>query len=362
MNSQDDTADKSFEPTAQKLLQARKKGDIARSAELLTAASYFGLFTALAIFGYGGVMSLGTAMKVIIGQSAQMAPLFFDGAAKPLAGGLIAAVGLSVAPFFAVPIIAVMLVLFATRGIVFAGSKVQPKLSKISLIANAKNKYGRNGLFQFVLSFAKLVIYSICLAVFLYLRLNEIVSAISADAIAAMGLLAELCFEFLVMVVIVSAIIGGIDVIWQHFEHRRKNRMSRKEILDETKNSEGDPHVKQERRQRAQALSQTQLAVEVPKADVIIVNPTHYAVALRWDRNPGEAPVCIAKGMDETALVIREIAYENGVPIHSDPPAARALYATTDIGDEIAPEHYKAVAAAIRFAENIRRRAKKQPF
>lgn len=362
MNGQDDASDKSFEPTEQKLLEARKKGEIARSTELLTAAAYFGLFVAFMVFGLGGVTGIGTAMSLLVGQAAQLSPLFFNGAAAAPSGGLIGTIGWALLPIFLVPALAVILVLIATRGIVFAGNKVEPKLSKISPISNAKNKYGRNGLFQFVLSFAKLIIYSICLAVFLYLRLNDMVSAIHADPGSTMVLLADLCLEFLLVVVIVSAVIGGVDAIWQHFEHRRKNRMSRKEILDETKNSEGDPHMKQERRQRAQSLSGKQITAEVAKADVIIVNPTHYAVALRWDRKPGAAPVCVAKGVDELALTIRELAHEHSVPVHSDPPTARALHATTDIGNEIAPEHYKAVAAAIRFAENMRQRAKRRPY
>lgn len=100
------------------------------------------------------------------------------------------------------------------------------------------------------------------------------------------------------------------------------------------------------------------MAAEVKEADVIIVNPVHYAVALKWDRRPGQAPVCVAKGVDEIALKMRDIAAEHAVPVHSDPPTARALHATTDIGDQISPEHYKAVAAAIRFAENMRMQAK----
>ena len=166
--------------------------------------------------------------------------------------------------------------------------------------------------------------------------------------------------SFLFIVVLISGAIGGIDAIWQHFEHLRKNRMSHKEIMDENKNTEGDPHLKQERRQRAMSIAQNQMMADVPSADVIVVNPTHYAVALKWSRLPGEAPVCVAKGVDEIARAIREKAIENGVPIHSDPPTARSLHATTNIGDQIAPDLYRAVAAAIRFAETMRKRAKNQ--
>lgn len=362
MSKEDDAADKSYEATPQKLLEARKKGEIPRSTELLTAASYAGLLVAFLWAGQSSLTYLASNMSTVIGQAAQLAPLFFGGAAATPTEGLMRAVGWSMAPIFLLPMISVLLVLFATKGIVFAPTKIQPKISKISVIANAKNKYGRNGLFQFLLSFLKLNIYSCCLAVFLFLRLEEMVAALNTNPTTTVVLLAEICVDFLIVVVIVSAIIGATDALWQYFEHLRKNRMSRKEIMDETKNAEGDPYMKQERRQRAQTIAASQMSAEVAKADVIIVNPTHYSVALRWDRLPGQAPICVAKGVDDTAMRIRSIASENGVPIHSDPPTARALHATTDVGQQIAPEHYKAVAAAIRFAEAMRQKIKGRAY
>lgn len=362
MSGQDDDSDKSYEATPQKLLEARKKGEIARSTELLTAASYAGFLIAFMVAGYDSLLSLATTLSVLLGQSAQIAPLFFGGAGTVPAQGILRSVGWSLLPLFLLPAVTVLVVLFATKGIVFAPTKIQPKMSKISVISNAKNKFGRSGLFQFLLSFLKLNIYSICLAVFLYIRIDDMVAALQSNPESTVILLADICIDFLIVVVLVAGIIGGVDAIWQHFEHLRKNKMSRKEIMDETKNSEGDPHMKQERRQRAQALASSQMAAEAATADVIIVNPTHFSVALKWDRKPGQAPVCVAKGVDETALRIRQIADENDIPIHSDPPTARALHATTDIGEQIAPEHYQAVAAAIRFAEMIRAKAKGRGF
>ena len=153
---------------------------------------------------------------------------------------------------------------------------------------------------------------------------------------------------------LVSAAIGAVDFMWQKAEHIRKNRMSRKELVDEAKQQEGDPHMKGQRRQRAQEIAMNQMLGDVPGADVVIVNPTHYAVALKWSRLPGAAPECVAKGVDQIAFRIREIAEEAAVPIHSDPPTARALFAMVEIGQEVHPEHYQAVAAAIKFAEAMR--------
>ena len=134
--------------------------------------------------------------------------------------------------------------------------------------------------------------------------------------------------------------------------------MTHEELKKESKENEGDPELKRNRRDRAQAIAQNKMLQDVPKADVVIVNPTHYSVALQWHREQGGAPVCVAKGTDEIAARIREIAAESGVPIKSDPPTARAIYATVEIGDEIEREHYAAVAAAIHFADTIRAKAK----
>ncbi|WP_299286712.1 flagellar type III secretion system protein FlhB [uncultured Tateyamaria sp.] len=359
MSGQDDDSDKPFDPTPQKLLEARKKGEVAKSTDLQTAAGYAGLTLAFFALGAQMIIPFGSAMQVVLDQSAELSDVAFSGAQAPVLGGIFWATGLALIPMFALPGLAVVLAILAQRAFVVAPTKLQPKLSRISLLQNAKQKFGRGGFFEFAKSFVKLIIYSCCLALFLKARLPEMVSVIHSDAGIVVALLAELCVTFLLIVVLVSAALGAIDALWQHHEHIRKNRMSRKEVMDETKNAEGDPHLKQERRARAQAVAAQQMMSDVPTADVIIVNPTHFAVALKWDRTSGGAPVCVAKGVDEIALRIREVAAEAAVPIHSNPPTARALYAVTKIGDEIAPEHYEAVAAAVRFADQMRDRVRR---
>lgn len=357
MSGEEDT-DKSYDATPQKLLDARKKGEIAKSTDLLTAAGYIGLLVAFMMSGPTALRDVATVLMMLLDQSAEMAEMFAGDAPMPAMGGFLWDISLGLLPFFALPAIGVILAVFAQQAWVFAPSKVAPKLSRISVISNAKNKFGRSGLFEFFKSFTKLMVYSICVAIFINANLTEMVSAMQTSPHLVLSLLAELCVVFLFIVVVISGVIGGIDAVWQHFEHLRKNKMSHKEIMDENKNQEGDPHMKQERRQRAMSITQNQMMADVPKADVVIVNPTHYAIALKWSRLPGEAPACVAKGVDEVARVIRERAMEHGVPVHSDPPTARALHATTQIGEEIAHEHYHAVAAAIRFAEAMRQKAK----
>ncbi len=357
MSSADDDADKSFEPTQKKLDDARKKGEIAKSVDLQTAAGYAGITSAFLLLGAASLEKFGSSMMILLDQSYDLSFLIFDGAPEAPMGGIFFTITMSLAPIFLLPIIAVLLVIFAQRGFVFAPTKLEPKLSKISPISNAKNKFGRSGFFEFGKSFTKLIIYSVVLGIFLNARLPEIVASTQSEPGIVVSLLADLCIAFLLVVVLIASTIGGIDAIWQHGEHRRKNMMSHKEIMDESKDAEGDPHLKAERRQRAQAIAMSQMMGDVPDADVIIVNPTHYAVALTWEKSVGGAPRCVAKGVDEVAARIRAVAIENGVPIHSDPPTARALHAVTEIGDEVSSEFYQPVAAAIRFAEDMRNRA-----
>ncbi|WP_390911619.1 EscU/YscU/HrcU family type III secretion system export apparatus switch protein [Pseudosulfitobacter sp. SM2401] len=360
MSGQDDDTEKSFDPTPKKLEDARKKGEIARSTDLNTAASYAGLTLAFLLVGATVVQNLGTTLTTLLDQPGTLSKLVFEGDAATPIGGIAKGVGWAVLPIFLLPALAVLMTIAAQNGFVFAPSKLEPKLSKISVISNAKNKFGRSGLFEFAKSFSKLVIFSTCLAFFLKGRLPEIVTSVQLSPGMIVTYLAELCIAFLFVVVVVAGAIGAIDAFWQHSEHIRKNRMSRKDMTDESKESEGDPHLKQERRQRAQAIAMNQMMADVPDADVVIVNPTHYSVALKWSRSSGSAPICVAKGLDEVAARIREVAQSNGVPIRSDPPTARALFAVVDIGVEIPTDLYQSVAAAIRFAEDMRERAKQQ--
>ncbi|EEX08830.1 flagellar biosynthesis protein FlhB [Ruegeria lacuscaerulensis ITI-1157] len=358
MSGQDDDSDKSFEATPQKLQKAREKGEVVKSNDLSAVAAYAGLTIALLAAGQYSAVHLGTALMVLVDQSPSLSSLLVEGASTGPVLGLLKAVALSAGTLLAVPTVVVLLNLLAQRAIVFAPSKLKPKPSRISIPSNAKNKFGRGGLFEFLKSFVKLVIYCACLALFLQANLSQILSAAAAPPRASILLMMNLLFHFLFIVVAITLAIGVIDYLWQYSEHMRKNRMSRKELQDETKDSEGDPHVKQHRRQRAQEIATSQMMSDVPKADVVIVNPTHYAVVLKWDRTPGTAPVCVAKGVDEVAATIRSIAIEAGVPLHSDPPTARALHATVEIGQEIPEDYYRPVAAAIRFAEAMRKRAK----
>ncbi|MGF6861817.1 flagellar biosynthetic protein FlhB [Rhodobacteraceae bacterium MBR-64] len=359
MNDDDDSAEKIFEATPHKLEEARKRGELVRSTELATAAGYAGMVITGVTIGAASLQGIGETLAVLLGQADRLAPQMLGGGAA-VSGGVFSGLALAGAPWFLIPMLAVFLTIVAQRALVFAPEKLEPKLSRVSVLANAKNKFGRDGLFEFGKSFVKLVVISGILWLFFISRLPLILGALALSPVMVTALLLQLLLEFLAIMLAVALAIGAVDYLWQYHQHLRKNRMTRKEMTDEMKNSEGDPHVKQQRRQRGYDIATNRMLADVPKADVVIVNPTHYAVALKWTRADRGAPVCVAKGVDEIAARIREMAAEAGIPLRSDPPTARALYATVEVGQEIGRDQYRAVAAAIRFAEAMRARARER--
>lgn len=354
----DDSDDKPYEASSKKLEDARRKGEVPRSADLATAANYAGVLVAALVFGSMSVQSLGTTMVVLLDQAHTLGPSLLRDGGHNLAGGLLGRSALSLLPWFVIPPVFVLLCMIAQRGFTVTGAKLEPKLNRVSPLSNLKQKFGRNGLFEFAKSTTKLIVITTVLSIYLHHQLPEVLRTLEMGAHAAILEMVNMSLGFLVAVLGVALAIGAVDFLWQRAEHLRRHRMSHKELTDESKQSEGDPHVKQARRQKAYAIATNKMMADVPDADVVIVNPTHYAVALKWDRHGGRAPQCVAKGVDEVAARIRETAAEAGVPIHSDPPTARALHASVELGQEIGRDHYRAVAAAIRFAEDMRRRTK----
>ncbi len=352
-----DQADKEHDASQKKLDDARAQGDIARSQDVLVAASYVAFLAATLGLGAQVLSRAGEAGAVLLDQSDRLAEMFSSGARAPV-GGAITAMALPLAPLFLVPMVAVIGVLFVTRGLVFAPDKLMPKWNRISPIATAGQKFGRTGLFEFLKSFVKLLLVAILLGHYLTRNADRILATHALPPGLAMAELLRMTVGFLALVTLISVVLGLIDHLWQRFEFLRRNRMSRKDLTDESKESDGDPHFKATRRHKAREIAMNRMLEDVATADVVVVNPTHYAVALKWSRDKKRAPVCVAKGVDEIAARIRERAAGAGVPLHSDPPTARALHATVDIGQEISREHYRAVAAAIRFAEAMRKKAR----
>jgi flagellar biosynthetic protein FlhB len=346
----EDQNDKPYDATRRKLEDARKKGEIVRSQDVVNLV-VLGIFIIAIHVVFGGVMSgimldiQGFVARSVMRREALDSPDIYAavlGWALPLLGIL----------FFA-PFAIIMAGLVSTQQVLFTADKLQPKLNRISLVANAKKKYGLSGLFEFAKNFAKFLVFAALMTVFALDSYDLFQVAIVRGEHMALANIYEVALRWLWFTFLAYVVFAAIDAFWQVQEHARKNRMSHKEMKDEHKNEEGDETIRQQRRAKAEEIATNRMLLDVPKATVVITNPTHYAVALQWTGEQNTVPKCVARGTDETARKIREIAIQSGVPLYRDPPTARELYANVKIGMMINSDHYKAVAAAIGYARRI---------
>lgn len=362
MSDSSDSAEKSFEASSRKLSELRKKGEIVRSTDLLIGLSYLGLCASLYLFGS---QIFQYAWSILYGSWDQMCA-GVSISCKPKLDSLISqgpsASALVFVSFIALSFCFVALGLIATKGIVFTPKNLAFKMSRVSVLQNAKNKFGAKGLFEFFKSFCKLLIYSTFCYFFVVGNIDAILGLVYYDDRTSLSVGFALILKLIVLLTVVAILFGALDYFWQYSHFLKKNRMSQKEMRDEHKESEGDPHFKHQRMSRAREIALSHMLKDVADTDVVIVNPTHYAVALKWSRQAGSAPVCLAKGVDHVALKIREAAKEAGVPIFEDPPTARALYANLDLNEEIDPEFYVPVAAAIRYASEIKEKVRNRGY
>ncbi|MRX49698.1 flagellar type III secretion system protein FlhB [Paracoccus sp. S-4012] len=341
--------DKPFDPSEQKLRKAREKGDVPRSLEVNALLAYAGLALVLLVLGPHAA-SRWLALAASADGLAAAAPGDAFAAAQRLAGE---AAWLTLA-LLVVPGLLVLLGLVVQGTLIFSPQKLAFDLKRLNPVGNAKQKFGLKGLVTFGLSLVKVALAMTGG----WLLFGGLIDRLGASGAMRetqwVGGLVVMLARLAGLALAITAALTLADVFWKRHEFRKRMGMTRKEMEDEHKDSEGDPHLKQRRRQRAVDIAMSSMLADVERADVVIVNPTHYAVALQWKRGSGRAPVCLAKGVDEVAARIRARAEEHRVPIWSDPPCARALHAGLDIGDEIPAEQFAAVAAAIRFAEAMR--------
>jgi flagellar biosynthetic protein FlhB len=231
-----------------------------------------------------------------------------------------------------------------------------PQLSRLSPLGGAKRVFGREALVQFAKGLLKIVIVGAVAAAVLWGERDRFETFARLDLAALPAALLALALKLLGGVLAVYAFVAVGDALYQRLAWMRRQRMSKRELKEEFKETEGNPEIKARLRQLRAARVKKRMMAAVPKATVVVANPTHYAVALRYEPGSG-APVCVAKGVDGLALRIRAVAAEHGVPVVENPPLARALHAAAEIDAEIPVEHYKAVAEIIGYVLRLRRRA-----
>lgn len=353
--------DKQFAPSQQRLQRAREQGDVPYSMELTNTATYAALW--IVVMTAGGWMAKET-LELLAGFFTRPEAVKDSLIGARSAHGLttmLLKIGFNVAPVFVSLAAAAALSIAAQRALVFAPSKLEFKWGRLSFVDNAKQKYGADGLFEFLKGAVKLSAILAIIGFAMKDQLLELPQLALLPPSSFGGVAERATVYFLGLVTMTAALIAVIDFPWRRFQYEKKLRMSLEELKRENRENEGDPHLKNARRERASAIARNRMLSDVPTANVVIVNPTHYAVALAWDRKKRGAPICVAKGVDELAARIREIAAESGVPIRRDAPTARSIYGLVEIGAEIRRDHYAAVAAAIHFADEIRRKAKMKP-
>src|SRR6516225_3154498 len=331
MADENDASDKTEDPTQKRLDEALERGDVAKSQEINTWFVIAGGTLVMSTFSG----SIGGGMLVPLrGLIANAWSIRTDGpgllALAALAGNMM------------------------QHRLVWSGEALKPKLSKISPGAGFKRIFGKQAAVNFAKGIFKVTALGAVMAAILWPERHRLEALVRFDPAALLGVTSSLSLHLMGAVVAMLAIVAVGDYLFQYRTWYERQKMSQQDIKEEFKQSEGDPHVKGRMRQLRQARMKKRMMAAVPKASVIITNPTHYSVALQYERGMA-APVCVAKGADNLAFKIREIARENNIPIVENVPLARALFATVEIDAEIPVEHYQAVAEVIGYVMGLRR-------
>ncbi len=352
MADEQDNTERTEDPTLKRLEDALARGDVAKSHEVSTWFVIAGATLVLMSFSAPMGQGIAATLAGFIGNAHRI----------PMDGNAIIAfsgkLGAEVIAVTAIPLL--LLALAAIAGniiqhrLVWSAEGLKPKFSKISPIAGLGRLFSKTALVNFLKGLAKLGVIGVVMALLLWPERDRLEGLVSTDITAILPLAKTLSLQMLGYVVALLALIAAADFFFQYRQWYARQKMSLREIKDEFKQTDGDPLIKGKiRRLREQRMRKRMMAA-VPQATVVITNPTHYAIALKYEKGDN-APLCLAKGVDAVALRIREVAGAHSIPVVENPPLARALHAAVEVDQEIPPEHYKAVAEVIGYVMKLRR-------
>jgi len=352
VSSDEDKSSKTEQPTQKKLDDAKKKGQVAKSQEVNHFFIIMSFGMLLGFFGPGVATDIKQTMEPFVAKPHQI-PAAPDGM-----GDLIYEAVIDILWALSMPMILTvflgLLANFIQIGPLLSVEQLKPKPEKISLIKGAQRLFSLKSLVEFAKGIAKLSIVTLAVVLVMYPYRDELTNLAGISMPEMMEMLQWMAVKVIVAVLSVLIIIAVMDFAFQKFKHHEEMMMSKKEVKDEQKQTEGDPQVKQKMKQLRQEKSRNRMMAEVPDATAVVSNPTHFAVALKYVQAEMNAPRVVAKGQDLVAYRIKETARENDVPIVENPPLARALFETVDLDQEIPPEHYKAVAQVISYVMRLR--------
>ncbi len=352
MAEQNDAQERTESATPKREEEARKKGQVPRSRDLNAAAVTLFSCAAISVFGermandFAELMRTGLSPRFSIGmEPTQM----LDAIGSATVAGFMAVLPVLLAGFvaaFAAPM--------ALSGWNFSTEALMPQFSRLNPITGMGKLFSGNGLIELVKSLLKFGVVAAIAVMVLKKDTNALLAMGHQSLSFAMQHAAQLCTSALLMLACGMLFIAGVDVPIQLWQHAKQLKMSREEIKQEMKESDGSPEVKGKIRRLQQEMARRRMMAEVPTADVVITNPTHFAVALRYDEDRNRAPIVVAKGADEVAARIREIAAENKVPLFEAPPLARVLFRSVDLNREIPASLYVAVAQVLTYVFQLR--------
>jgi flagellar biosynthetic protein FlhB len=347
-----DESEHTEDPTPKRLEEAIRRGDVVKSAEVNTWFMIAGGALTLMVFARPAASSLEATFRGLLEHAAQIPTdgLGLANLVSVLARQVLAALGLPL----------LMLALAALAGsviqhrIVLSAEPLMPQLSRISPVSGLSRLFSRQALANFAKGLAKLTLIGSVIWTLLWPQRGRLIALAATDPAMILPLTRALAMQMLGSVVAILAIVAAADYLFQYRQWYERQKMSVREMKEEFRQTDGDPAVKGKLRQLRHSRMRKRIAAAVPKASVVITNPTHFAVALKYERGMS-APVCVAKGVDLLARRIREIAEAHDIPVIENPPLARALHGTVEIDQEIPPEHYRAVAEIIGYLMRLRR-------
>ena len=355
MAEENDDSEKTEEPTQKRLDDAHEKGDVAKSQEVSAWFSMLG--TGLVVAVLGSYVAQGVALN-LRGFFEHAHHLTVDGEALLQ---LWSKVGLAMLWILVLPMLALLaMAVFGNivqHRFVFSAEPIKPKFSKVSPLSGFKRLFSMQSLINFIKGLVKIALMAVLMFVIIYPQRDKLDLIIGLEPVELLPFIQGLALQLIIGVIAVMTVIAIADYMYQRNKWHEKQKMSMREIKEEFKQQEGDPMVKAKLRQVRMERSRKRMMAAVPEASVVLTNPTHYSVALKYEAGMG-APICVAKGVDETALRIREVAKDHDVPIVRNPPLTRALYATVEIDDEVPEEHYKAVAEVIGYIMKLKNRTR----
>jgi flagellar biosynthesis protein FlhB len=344
---QPDDSQKTEDPTPKKLEEARKKGQVAISREV---NNWVMLLAATIVIG-GFSVPVMSQLSVILTAYIEHVHQFptTPGGLNTVLGGGMKKVFLIMALPMLVLMAAAFLAPFVQVGPIFAPSVISPDISKISPVKGWSRLFSQRALVEFAKGLFKIALVSLVGYIVLYPYFSKIDHMVGLTMPLLMVEMKEITMRLMIGVLVVLMVIAVADLSYQRYEHNKRMRMTKQELKDEYRQQEGDPQVKAKLRQIRTERARRRMMQNVPRADVVITNPTHYSIALEYKPETMDAPVCVAKGLDRIALKIREIAKDHDIMLYENPPLARSLYDVVEIDEMIPTEQYKAVAEVISF-------------